>query len=56
MWIYPVDMKRANEFGQIFEMKKDEQYENCKNDIVENEKSTTDAVKRRVIKQSKIQN
>lgn len=23
MWIYPVDMKRANEFGQIFEEEKD---------------------------------
>lgn len=40
MWIYPVDMKRANEFGQVFEKEKIESEESVKLD--KNEEVETD--------------
>lgn len=54
MWIYPVDMKRANEFGQIFE----KETEDCKKVEIENEALTIGAsnVKRRGIKKTENQN
>lgn len=30
MWIYPVDMKRHNEFGQVFEKEKNEDSDEMK--------------------------
>lgn len=53
MWIYPVDMKRANEFGQIFEKEKDEDPEIDEPEIkplTENSEtqSATQAAKRKV--------
>ena len=58
MWIYPVDMKRTNEFGQVFEKEKDYQDEDYKKIEIENEEVAVDAskVKRRGIKKTENQN
>ena len=58
MWIYPVDMKRTNEFGQVFEKEKDYQDEDYKKIEIENEEVTVDVskVKRRGIKKTENQN
>ncbi len=51
MWIYPVDMKRSNEFGQVFETEKAESSEEKKD---EDKESASDAgqtqARKRIIK------
>lgn len=56
MWIYPVDMKRANEFGQVFEKEKDDKKEEFKSDEGEESTTETSQVKKRGIKASENQN
>lgn len=58
MWIYPVDMKRTNEFGQVFEKEKDNQPEDnsikseSKEEIEKDIITDSKKVKRRVRNQS----
>ena len=52
MWIYPVDVKRANEFGQIFEKEKIDQLDDHKK--VDSEEGIADSVKIKIKKRKGI--
>ena len=53
MWIYPVDMKRANEFGQVFDKEKAELADDkIKSEIEKEPETETSQVKRRDIRKS----
>ena len=52
MWIYPVDMKRANEFGQTFEKEKVDKEEEDKKDNIQASTAKKRTVKANANKQN----
>lgn len=49
-WIYPVDMKRANEFGQVYENEKNETFEEIKDENLDKNKPDRSNARKRLIK------